>query len=288
MMKSHSDKPMNEDSADWKLKPVPFVRDLPKGIDYAVFIDECGHNSMKPVDEFLRGVRDLNQDESHLVVMACVLSRRSILDITSYVVAVKKIYWPPDGFFLYKGKLKKVCFHSRKIRRRDMAFSEDVIPYDRFTDDLNTIIEMLDAKLFCACVDKLEFRGRHSRAQRPYDMCVDTIFDGITNKLLAQGQKCLVIVEAQQRPDIELHSHIVSWFNSKPAEIQSKIAGVYFNEKWTKDGNKTYFGLEFADLLCYPVYRFFKDKERVRGIETVEKKLFGYPDFVGNGLLFPK
>ena len=48
---------------DWKLKPAPFISDLPKGIDYAVFIDECGHNSMKPVDEFLRGVRDLNQDE---------------------------------------------------------------------------------------------------------------------------------------------------------------------------------------------------------------------------------
>ena len=169
-----------------------------------------------------------------------------------------------------------------------MAFSEDVIPYDRFTDDLNTIIEMLDTKLFCTCVNKVEFRGRHTRALRPYDMCVDSIFDGITNKLLSQNQKCLVIVEAQQSEDRELHKHIVSWYNSKPIEIQRKIAGVYFNKKWTNDFKNTYFGLEFADLLCYPIYRLFKNKERIRGIETVEKKLFGYPDFVGNGLLFPK
>jgi len=49
---------MDEDSIDWKLKPIPFVKDLPKGIDYAVFIDESGHDSMNPVDEFLQGKID--------------------------------------------------------------------------------------------------------------------------------------------------------------------------------------------------------------------------------------
>ena len=60
---------------------------------------------------------------------------------------------------------------------------------------------------------------------------------------------------------------------------------MHFNNKWTKDESKTYFGLEFADLLCYPIYRLFGENERIRGIETVEKKLFGYPDFKGNGLM---
>ena len=245
---------------------------------------------MKPVDDFLRGVRNLNQDEGHLVVMACVLSKKVISDISLQVEAIKNKYWPPNGVFLYEGKkLKRVCFHSHKIRRRKQAFDEKIIPYESFTGDLNTIIESLEAKLFCACVDKIDYRKKYIDSHRPYDMCVDAIFEGITNRLLAQEQKCLVVIEAQQASeDKDLHKHIVGWYNSKPPEIQRKIAGVYFNKKWTKDETKTCFGLEFADLLCYPVYRLFKDKDRIRGIESVEKKLCGYPDFMGNGLLFIK
>ena len=65
------------------------------------------------------------------------------------------------------------------------------------------------------------------------------------------------------------------------------INGIWFNPKRTKENNETYFGLELADLVSYPIFKYCRSMKQDKAYESIKEKIYNY-HHNGYGLkLFP-
>ena len=76
--------------------------------------------------------------------------------------------------------------------------------------------------------------------------------------------------------------------NISSDELQQKIAGIYFNPKWSKCYDDTFAGLEIADLTSYPIHKYVRNKVKDRAFTILEKKIDKYPNYENKGIkIFP-
>lgn len=116
------------------------------------------------------------------------------------------------------------------------------------------------------------------------------LFERICFSCPGTGSIVIVLESRGKEEDKALLQSIVSLLTNgnsfnRPG-LFSRIAGVYFNPKWSwqYDRKKSYWELEIADLCTYPVHKYctFGTKDRAFGI--LENKIINYPDISGYGL----
>ena len=259
-----------------------------------MFIDENGNSSMKYLKKAVKYHKEINDNEKYFTVSGCVIRKENFLAVRDEIVNLKRSYWE-NGKFRYKSKVKRVCFHSTEIRQKKGPFSDKSIDYSNFIIDLSNFINNLTATLFSSTIDKEKHYHQYIHPDHPYNLCLDFILERYVKYYLAAEEEGLIILEARgKKEDMFLLEHIKNLIENGTRfvgrEYFRKIKGVYFNTKWCKksDEQLSYFGLECADLISYPIHKYSKYNTKDKAFDTLENMIFGYPRYLGKGLkIFP-
>lgn len=274
----------------WRNRPT-HIDNMTSNISHVVFIDENGDSSMENIIKSERNGKEPDRSNQFFTITACLFQRSDYAKARDKISAIKQKHWK-DGLFDYKGKVKRICFHSSDIRTRKNAFHPTVINFSDFMDDLNKLMTDIKAVIFSSSIDKLTLYRRYSNPHNPYDLCMCFVLERIVLSL-SNNDKCIIILEARgKKEDKALLEYLKSLIDNGSYYVSKdyfkKIKGVYFNPKWSKSDNdlKSFCGLEIADLISYPIYKYYVYKVRDRAYEIIEPKIYGYPVINGRGLKF--
>lgn len=280
---------------NWRNRP-KFIDFCPKEIDYIMFIDESGDSNLKGIKKKIDKEEEIKEGDRFFTITGCVINKNDLKNIAEVFIEIKNKYWK-NGKYLYSNKkgqdkaLKKVCFHSSEIRGRKSPFSKDDIEYDEFIMDLSKLMAGLSITIFSATIDKEQHCRKYLNPHNPYHLCLDFILERFVKHFLGKEEKGCLILEARgKREDKIILDHIKNRIDNGtyfvPRTYFNKIKGAYFNEKWSKLDNcqKSYFGLECADLICYPINKYCRRGEKDLAFKAIEEKIYRYPTYFGQGV----
>ncbi|MDI6710419.1 MAG: DUF3800 domain-containing protein [Bacillota bacterium] len=280
--------------ADWRSRPTCLDM-FREDIDYVMFVDENGHvGALANILECLRLGKAINRCDAQFTVTGCVLAREHFPEIRSRILDLKATFWPPDGLYNHRGKPRRVCFISRKIRRADPPF--DLDNREDFLKQLSNFMATAPYKVFSASINLELHATIYYIPQDPYSLCMDFIFERF-GKFFLKPKKAsgVVVLEARgENEDLKLLKHCVRILERGTRYVTPKelscIKGVYFNPKWDKNSErkKSYFGLELADLLSYPIHQHVRDGLVTEPFRIIKPHFYSYPNYRGRGLkIFP-
>lgn len=275
-------------NTNWRNRPTT-IDYIPEGIKWVVGIDESGNPNLKQVEAAVKNGKTIAESEKNFVVTACVMKTNDFADSRDMVMGIKHKYWQ-DALHEYKGKKKRICFHSREIRGRKDGFSPKLIPYSDFMTDLSACLEDIPLSIYASHIDKEKHVKKYPSPNHPYDLCMTFILERILRDI-PEDESCVVVLESRgRREDSLLLNHIKRLIDYgtyyKMSHFFKRIEGVYFNPKWSRvDGDlKSYWILELADLYAYPIYKYFAHAKKDRAFESLAPKIYGYPYMMGYGL----
>lgn len=278
----------------WRNRPT-YKRKWPDNIDVIMFIDENGDASIKNIQKNLKNGKPIEENNKYFTTTGSVIRKENFIKSREDIIKLKETHWE-GGLYEYKGRLKRVCFHSHEIRKGKDAFNENVIDKTKFMKDISEYMLNLEIDIFSATLDKEAHCRRYIDPDNPYNLCINFILERFVKYYLNENEQAIIILEARgKKEDSKLLNHIKllidngTYFVSK--DYFKKIKGVYFNSKWCKESNekKSYFGLEIADLVSYPIHKYNTKNNKDRAFECIENKIYGFPSYIGKGVKkFPK
>ncbi|ABK83661.1 conserved hypothetical protein [Bacillus thuringiensis str. Al Hakam] len=279
-------------NSNWRNRPTS-IDFISKEVKWVVGIDESGNPNLKQVEKAVKNNTAINLNEKHFVVTACVMKTEDFEGSRDMVMNIKHKYWE-DALYMYNGTEKRICFHSREIRGRKDGFSPRLIEYGDFITDLSQCLGDLSLTLYSSYIDKEAHVKKYSNPKHPYDLCMTFILERILMRI-PRSEDCIVVLESRgKREDSILLNQIKELIDNgnfyKDKSFFKRIKGVYFNQKWSKvqQEKQSYWILELADLYAYPIYKYFTHSTKDKAFETLEPKIYGYPNISGHGLkVFP-
>lgn len=266
-------------------------------IDYILFIDESGDPSLKYVQKCIKNNKSIS-DNKFFTITGCLMKREDFLTAKKNILNLKYKHWN-NGLAMYKkyNALKRVCFHSHEIRGRKPPFDNNTIKYDEFVIDLSEYMKNIPIDIFSYTIDKEKHCLRYTEPYHPYSLGLEFILERLVKYSLKPNESAIIVIEGRgKKEDKELLNHIKDIMDKGTRYVGENyfnvIKGVYFNPKWSKedDDKKTYFGLEIADLICYPIHKYCKSNftNKDKAFLSIEDKIYGYPDYKGKGIkVFP-
>ena len=276
---------------NWTSKPTK-IKNWERAIDYVMFVDENGNSDVKDILKCLSKNEQIDINNNFFTVTGVIFTRAQYIVAKNKLNEIKLKYWK-KGTYLYKENYKKVCFHSREIRRRTGAFDNNLIDYLSFMNDISKLIEDLDYKIISVTIDKENYLLKHYQ----FNVYNTAMCFLLQRYIYVMPSNCtgLVMLEARGKDEDYLllneMKHIIfetGIKNISSDELQQKIAGIYFNPKWSKCYDDTFAGLEIADLTSYPIHKYVRNKVKDRAFTILEKKIDKYPNYENKGIkIFP-
>lgn len=262
--------------------------------DYVCFIDENGDGSIEQANKFINGQVDINRSYLFLNLIGVMISKNNYTKIKESFDNLKNRYWK-NGTYTYKGKEQRVLFHSREIRKKIEAFSENTIDVDSFLNELTHEMKVLDYTLFDCLIDKTELLKNYSEYAHPYLIGIEFLLERFVTFAESNNAKIMLVLESRgKKEDKELLETIKLVLLKGTRYISPKrfnrITSVYFNPKRPVDNPKqTYFGLEIADLCAYPLFKYLVYNNKDICFDAIESKIYKFPNYDGSGIkIFPK
>lgn len=274
----------------WRNRPT-FKHSWNKDIDYIMFIDENGDASIDHIIKALKNNKPINGN-TFFTITGCLMHRDDFLKSRDDILKIKYKYWE-NGLALYSNKSKRVCFHSREIRGRKHPFDNNSIEVQAFMNDLSEYMKDLPITIFSYTMDKKSHCSRYSDPYSPYTLGLEFIFERLVKYHMNHDEKVIIIIESRgKKEDKELLNHIKDLIDYGTRYVSNsyfkKIKGVYFNPKWSKedDYKKSYFGLEIADLVSFPIHKYCRNAFCNKDLPflCIEDKIYGCPDYYGKGI----
>lgn len=268
--------------SNWKNKPSGIEECDLSNADFVIAMDETGIPSLKGLSN------NVSNDKKWFTLTGICIEKASINTLAETVVNLKQTHWSHGEF-----QDKRVVFHSREIRKKQGPFNPKLIDYLKFRDDLNHLIEEVPIFVSSATINKAEHVKRYLYPDPVYPLAISFIFERLSMRMNFLHSNCVILLESRgTREDTNLLKIIVDLisFGSRymPANKLSCIKGVYFNHKRTNDSEKSYWPLELADLISYRIHHYQVTGVKSDGFKSIEKKLIGYPTYIGKGLkIFP-
>lgn len=278
----------------WRNRPT-FKKNWPEDIDVILFIDENGNTNLKNIQQKIIQNKKIGDNEKFFTITGCAIKKVDFIQVKKDITDLKEKHWR-NGLFEYGQGVKRVCFHSREIRKKEKAFNENVIDRDEFLNDLSEMIKQTKMKIFSSTINNELHCRKYLKPVHPYDLCLLFLIERFVKFYLKEGEKALIILEARgKKEDKEILDFMKSFIDRgnnyiESREIKKKIKGVYFNPKWCEDSNdkKSYFCLELADLVSHPIYRYGINSEKNNAFLSIENKIYNYPYYKGQGIkIFP-
>ena len=270
----------------WKQKPLQAHHRDP--VDYYLFVDESGEHIIENFDT----------TRPYFTVSAVIIAKEKYNEHKEAVDTLKEKYWNKGLFKVKNRHMKKVCFISRDIRRRQGAFSKHYLDdksYASFLEELTVLMSSIDYKIIAASIDKVKLISKYTNPIEPYNLAMEFIIERFSRFLHTHNATGLIMMESRgKREDGVLHQLFLELYNNGTRFYSSRyiqktiVGGFYFNAKWNKNNLETYYGLELADLTAHPIGHFVQNNEKTRPFETFEKKFLGFENYLGKGLkIFP-
>lgn len=274
---------------NWKVKPT--IQDsIYEDTTYVAYFDENGNSNINDI------IKKKGNDESldNYFSLTCVLLRKECLDrLEDDINDLKSKYWN-NGIYSYVNKdgtkiNKKVCFHSREIRRKTGPFSLNEINYESFIIDLTNFIVNQDFTILHCFIDKKRLYEMYKDyVKDPYELAITFIFERLVGEILKPQDRLECIFESRgEKEDKIIHSFMVRLCeigtNYLSENVFKIINGIWFDPKRTKNNDKTYFGLELTDLVSYPIFKYCRSSEMDKAFDAIKTKIYNFPNN-GHGL----
>lgn len=276
---------------EWIKKPTG-ITTWNKDITHVMFVDESGTSDITNILKSINNRKEIPVDNKYFTVTGCIFTKREYAEMQIKINRLKDKYWK-DGKYSYKGILRKVCFHSREIRRNEEAFSNNVINYKEFINDLSILMGELNYKIISITINKEDYILKRYH----FNVYNTALCFLIQRFIYAMPTPCkgIIMLEARGKTEdkivLEEMCHIINVTgikNLRTDELQEKISGIYFNPKWNKSYDNTFSGLEIADLTSYPIHKYIKYNKKDLAFEMLERKIDKFPDYINKGLkIFP-
>jgi hypothetical protein len=274
----------------WRNRP-KFIDYCSPNIDYTLFIDENGSDDLKDI---LKSPSKYKNKKEVLTITGVAIKTSDLQNIKKSIMVLKNKYWR-NGLFPYKGKTKRVCLHSRDIRRMQGPFNPKIINYNNFINDLTDTIKNLPMTIFSSSINKVKHCQKYYFPVHPYNLCLNFIIERFAKYFLDSNKTAIIVLEAQGKDHDKFSLEHIKYFlnngnNYVTVDDLKKIKGVYFNNKWCKAANdlQSYFGLEIADLCSYPIHKFVRSNIKDSALKSFEHKIYNYPNYFGYGIkIFP-
>lgn len=285
----------------WKNRP-RFIDYCPDESDYIMFVDENGSNDLKYVQKCISSGSPPDINSTFFTVTGCIIHKEQLKDLISDITKLKHKYWE-EGLYSYKNVVKRVCFHSRDIRKNDGPFLLDKDTYNDFMKDLSMFLESIETQIISININKELLCKQYYCPFDPYEISSQFLIERYTKFLLRNNAKGIIMLEARgSKEDRMLLEHLKKIINSGTGNNNRKyvdssqfittIDGIYFNTKWCLNSElkKSYFGLEITDLFSHPIHSYIRSNcsLRTRPYEILESKFMNFPNHIGYGLkVFP-
>lgn len=276
---------------NWTNKPIK-IKNLGKDIDYVMFVDENGNSDIKDILKCISKSQEIDINNKYFTVTGVIFTRNQYSIVKNKLDSLKLKHWK-NGSYFYKNEYKKVCFHSREIRRKTGAFDTNLIDYEKFVEELANLIDTLDYKIISITIDKEKYILNHYQ----FNVYNTAMCFLIQRYIYVMKNNCkgLIMLEARGKDEDYLllneMKHIIfetGIKNITPKELQNKIAGIHFNPKWTNRYDNTFSGLEIADLSSYPIHKYVRNNHKDKSFLILENKIDKYPDYFNKGIkIFP-
>ncbi len=274
----------------WTKRPT-FIDHWPENqnVDCVIFADENGDADLSFVKKQLSLGRSVADEQRFFTLTTCCVYKDNFPALRDALLQLKLRHWD-DGLFTYNGVKKRVCLHSRDIRRREGAFHNRIINRTQFLEELTNVLSKTQYGIASYCVDKVKHVQRYQDAVYPYSLCFDFLLERITINYIRPWNNCIIILEARGKDHDrmlleKIMKSLAHGTRYRTAKQLSNIVGVYFNPKWKLcDEEKSYFGLELADLVSYPIHKRMVHNREDPAYESICEKIFGYPDNLHYGL----
>jgi hypothetical protein len=283
--------------SDWRRSPT-VIEYWPEGIDYIMGMDESGTSDLVSISRKVNNGKEKEIDFTmrDFTLTGVIVDKNRYDVLKQSINNVKYKYWE-NGLAEYKGIEKRVCFHSRDIRKRNHPFNK--VDQKEFTESISEMIKSVKAKIIACHIDKLAHYKKYVTPTHPYHLATQFILERFCRGLNATEKKGIIILESRgKKEDQFVLDYIVNLIrkgsNQNPSIHFRNIEGVYFNPKWSNGNNSkaSFVILEYADLVCFPIHKQHRDSDLSKGnpaYEIVERKLYKYPKHIGWGLkLWPK
>ncbi len=280
---------MNE--LNWTTRPTK-IDNWTKGIDYVMFVDENGNSDIRDILKCIAKEQKIDINDKFFTVTGVILTKHQYIIAKNKLNELKQKYWN-NGAYLYKGTQRKVCFHSREIRRKEGAFDVHLIDYNSFMEDLSNLIKNLKYKIISITIDKENYLLKHYQFN-VYNTALCFLLQRYIY-ILPNNCRGSIMLEARGKDEdyilLNEMKHIIFETGIKrisSKELQNKISGIYFNPKWNKKYDDTFSGLEIADLSSYPIHKYVRNQSKDKAFLILENKIDKYPDYINKGIkVFP-
>ncbi|WFF74036.1 DUF3800 domain-containing protein [Proteiniclasticum sp. QWL-01] len=262
----------------------------PEIIDWIAFIDESGDHDIKNLLKKKRSgvsfdIMNSKRSNINFCISACIFYKSDIEDCKNLIMCLKNKYWDL-GKFLYNDGLRRVCLHSRDIRRKTGPFNPRFINYDSFWEDLQAILKASRFTIVSSYTNKAKHVQKYKSPFPVYPLNMEFIIERLIKNF--KGDGILVLESRGINNDTNLLrtiDHLLNHGNSFISKKDcGKIKGVYFNTKWSSDYQSSYFGIEIADLVVYSVSKFCKSGSKDPIFQAIESKLDNFPNYYGYGI----
>jgi len=225
---------------------------------------------------------EADSNSRYFCLTAILISKSSLLKLAEEFSDLKLKYWDNGKYNYPKSGLLTVCFHSREIRRREAAFSNNAIDYTAFISDLTNCIRKTSFTITSTFVDKWLLYSKYKNlARNPYDLAVTFNLERIVKYQLKDTDSATLILEARNKDvdkmlDAEISRLIQNGTYYVSSRRFNKLSAVYFNPKREPHNqNRTYPGLELVDLVTYPIYNYCCGNKPGRDYDAIRSK-FSY------------
>ena len=258
---------------------------------HLAFVDENGDSYMGHIFTKIANNETIKDDNKFFNITSILIECENFQAINQSMLKLKYKYWEKGEFDYSRNNLsevKRVCFHSRDIRRKEGPFSTTIINYDSFLEELDKMIIGFPFQIYSAFFDKELHARKYERIIEPYSLALSFILERLIMSTKDSDRIQLILESRGNKEDWIVLNAIEHIFlhgtTFLPANRFKKIIAVYFNKKRFADGH-TLFGLELADLCSYPIYNHFKNpNSKNRAYDVLKPKIYGYPQPTGRGL----
>ncbi|RJG26724.1 DUF3800 domain-containing protein [Paenibacillus thiaminolyticus] len=278
---------------EWRSRP-RIIEYWPDGVDYIMGMDESGTADLVSISRKVAAGKEDEIDFTmrDFTLTGVIVDQNRYDELKRVVNEVKFKHWD-QGLYRHNGREKRICFHSRDIRKKSYPFNN--IDPEILTYDLTNMIESVNAKIISCHIDKLAHYKRYINPIHPYHIAVQFILERYCKGLNDGDMTGVVMLESRGKKEdkfvLDYITHIIdNGTNQNPASHFRNIRGVYFNPKWWKndDDKSSFIILEYADLVSYPIHKEHRHSTNERAVDPafsiVERKFYNFPNYLGWGL----
>jgi hypothetical protein len=223
--------------------------------NYVVYVDESGDH----------GLENIDPQHPVFVLAFCIFDKQVYTQqVVPSVQALKFQFWGHDNVILRSYDIRKAVGPFNILMNSDVRVA--------FINSINTVIDDAGFTLIAAVIDKQRLVRQYAFPAIPYNIALAFCMERLQRFLMEHDQHentIHVLVERRGKPEDEA----LELAFRRVADGQNQVGPMHNMEVEFVDKKHNSSGLQFADLVAYPIGRYsIKPDQPNRAYEIVQTK----------------